>query len=157
MQVQKQSLRGMSIENFIGTASRRLDSDSSTHLQRFVQKGVFEEIWGRIQDRVGNDVAQLRVYQNVGLLGSSIGKITQKFKRDLAVKPIVGHVRTRVSFHDDIRFIMTLVDDSIYLLMDNAALDSRMATVMLYDEDAEGFVVVADSLLEFVFKHNVEM
>ena len=49
---------------------------------------------------------------------------------------------------------MTVVGGSVYLLMDNAALDSKMPTVMTFNKEAECFVD-HDDLIDFSMNNDI--
>jgi hypothetical protein len=151
------SLRSLTLGGFMASVTRNVEPDGAYQIKRFVQKGVFEELWRRASS--GSDVKNLRTFSNVGLMASTLfqnshGRPDAGFKKRLKAQPLVGHIRSRISFHDDIRFIMTIVGGAVYLLLDNAAMDSKMTTVMVFNTDADCFVE-HDSLIDFAMNNDI--
>lgn len=153
-------LSALTLSGFLSNVQKNVDPDNARTIKRYMQKGIFEELWQRAH--VNDDVAKTTTYTNVGLLAanlfkSSSGRPSLAFRKQVKLKPITGNIRSRMDFHDDIRFILTVVDDQFCLLLDNSAIDSRMATVMLYDAVETTFVNVDTPLIDFVLTNDLKM
>ena len=153
-------LSSLSLSGFLSTVQKNIDVDNAKSIKRFVQKGMFEEMWQRA--RRSNDVTKDNIYSTVGLMAAHLFNDdrrgpTAKFRKELIAKPRTGLIRSRAEIHDDIRFILTMVGDELCLLLDNAAMDSRMATVMTYDALTTSFVSNENSLIDFVLTNDVRM
>lgn len=151
------SLRSLSLQGFMASVSKNVDPDNAKMIRRYVQRGVFEEMWGRASS--GSDVSNLRTYSNVGMMSAALfaesnGKPSVPFKRRITSKPLIGHIRAKQEFHEDVRFIMTVVDGQVYLLMDNAATDNKLNTVMCFDTEAECFVD-HEALIDFALSNDI--
>ena len=143
----------------MASVARNVDPDNAFQIKRFVQRGVFEELWKRATE--GNEATMLRTYSNVGLMASMLfeksnGKPDAAFKKRLKTKPLIGTLRAKQEFFEDPRFIMTVVGGEVYLILDNAALDSKMTTVMVFNKDAECFVD-HDALIDFAMSNDILM
>lgn len=160
--MQKQSaaskLSSLTLSGFLSAVQKNVDADNALAIKRYMQKGMFEELWYRA--RKNNDITASVTYANVGhltqrLLGGT--KPSSAFKKELVIKPVTGFIRARQEIHDDIRFVLTVVSNDVCLMLDNAALDSRMATVMVYDAAIATFVNRDDALIDFVLSEEVKM
>ena len=160
-QMDKQSvskLSALSLAGFLSTVRKNVDDENARTIKRLMQKGMFEELWHRAHR--GADITKSTTYANVGMLAARVlngGKPSVAFKKDLALRPMTGHIRARSEIHDDIRFILTVVKGELCLMLDNAALDSRMATVMTYDTKECVFISSDDALIDFVLEKEVAM
>lgn len=151
------SMRSLSLVGFMASVRKNVDPEGVVQIQRYVQRGVFEEMWERAGCR--SEVSNLRTYANVGLMAASLfedtgGKPNANFKKRLKIKPLIGFIRAKQEYYEDVRFIMTVVDGQVYLLMDNAAVDAKMDTVMVFDNDAECFVG-HKALIDFALTNDI--
>lgn len=152
------SIRALTLPGFMATLERNVGGDNLLQIKRHVQQGIFEEMWSRVN--IHKEISFQKTYPTVGILTADIfsksPKPTLAFKKELAKNPRFGHIRSKYEFHNDVRFILTVVDDQICLLMDNAAADSKMATVMIYNKTVEAFVE-AESLFEFSMSNDIRL
>ena len=153
------SLRSLTLGGFMASVVKNVDHENAAQIKRLMQRGVFEELW--VRATAGEQTTLMRTYANVGLMASTLfqntsGKPDAAFKKRLKNKPLIGTIRARQEFFEDPRFIMTVVGGSVYLIMDNAALDSKMPTVMIFSKDAECFVD-HDALIDFAMNNDILM
>lgn len=163
MQMHKQAvtrLSTLSLSGFLASVGQIVDADNARVIKRHMQRGMFELMWGRVHQNA--DVTKQMIFQTVGslaahLFNGGLKKPSVAFKKELSAKPMTGLIRSKVSFHNDIRFILTVVQNELCLMLDNSALDSKMSTVMTYDAVACSFVDSDEGLLDYVMEHEVAM
>lgn len=161
--MQKQAvtkLSTLSLSGFLATVMKNVDADNARVIKRHMQRGMFEVMWGRVREN--NDVTKQMIFQTVGGLAAHLfdggkKKPSVAFRKELSTKPMTGLIRPKIEFHDNIRFILTIVQDQLCLLLDNSAIDSRMATVMTYDAVACSFVASDEGLLDYVMGNEIAM
>lgn len=135
---------------------KKADLDAMTQLSRILQKGAFEILWDRFH---GVD-ANLVSYRNVGHATQFIvpdGAVMHRLIHRLRNHPFTGSIKAARDSGDDYRFICIAQAGAIYLLLENAAMDSKQTQVQVYDTEAEGFVPHHTSLITFLMKEEVSL
>lgn len=154
----KKILRRMTLEQFYSqylSLSRAVSPETVQvveNILRPMQERMFQMLWDQVQSDT------IRTYQTIGQLTQLlIGNhpSPSALKKKLKECPIRGYIRTRNEMHDDVAFVVLLVRDEVYLLLNNAARNSGMTQVNSYDKEAEMFIGQGMGLIDFFMINDI--
>lgn len=127
----------------------------SSQMLKQMQHGAFALLWDKC------DTSVVRVYATLGKVFSSVQALSETesiMRQRLARQPMCGLIRSRTAHGDDFRFVAFVHKTDSYIVLENAALDSKLAVLWKYERDCEGFVEhrgAASSVLEFLIEEEV--
>lgn len=126
----------ISLKHFV-QRSKSAESGVVAQMYRQMQNGAFAMLWDQCDSSV------VRVYATLGKVFGAVQAISERphiVRQHLKRTPMCGLVRARTPHGDDFRFVALSHKNHIYIVLENAALDSNHTLLWCYEEDVEGFV-----------------
>lgn len=124
--------------------SNKLEAkESHDLLLKSLNRVAFELLWRRHN----GDATHTRVFSSIGQIGEyAIGdKYESKYTFRMTLKRIshnapIGKIRSKVSYCDDIRFVVYSNGAQAFLFLDNEATNVRLPQAYIFDTEAGSFI-----------------